>query len=185
MKTLFSLILLFASTLAVAGPPSDGTFFDPDNPGEGIDMYTAGDCEIYCRIHFKFFTYLKRDDNHKYDAEILIQDDLLVSEQDYRRDRYQLAWFTSSAHPMWFGESVGVLYMGDAYQDPDFLIPYRGRGRALDIGLFVLTQTATGYTLTVLKTGDVLDDDARIYHTFYNFTDCVFGPACLAAVPVQ
>ena len=90
MKTLIALALLFLTAPVLAGPPSEGAFYDPDGDvfGEGIFVTTS----LSGKISFSFFTTLSFEcDEESFDCG---------SEQ---------AWLVSGLNSVNDGQSQGIL----------------------------------------------------------------------------
>ena len=168
MKKIILAILLTCIALPAMAQEM-GLFFDPDRDGEGIILLKREQM-----IQFSFFTYIHRCRHRYFDGEATIRD------LEFQYCRRQQVWYITGQHPLANGQSTGVLYTANPYDnlygDDDEPIDTL-LADVVDIGLFVLTQTATGFNMIVLQTGDVLHPDADIYHRTYQFSQYLFGPA--------
>ena len=168
MKTILLFILLTCLT-GTAFAQDSGLFYDPSRDGEGLILNKRDHM-----IQFSFFTYIHRC-NNKYFA-----DEALIRDEDYNHCRRQQAWYITGQHPMANGEATGVLYTANPhkrhYGHDDEPIETL-LADVVDIGLFVLTKTPTGYDMIVLQTGDVLHPESDIYHRTYTFDQYLFGAA--------
>ena len=159
------LIILLTCLSATAFAQTAGLFYDPDRDGEGIIVLKRQGV-----IQFSFFSYIKRCNHRNFDEEAFIED------EGYRWCRKQQIWFITGQHPIVEGQAQGPLYTANPHErhdeDVDTLL-----ADVVDVGLFVLNKTATGYDMIVLQTGDVLDPDADIYHRTHHFRQYLFGAA--------
>ena len=165
-KFLLTLCLLIVAGPAFAQETFSGLFFDPERDGEGVLLFEQAGI-----IQFNFFTCIERCRRRNYEDEGLI----LEGVKGYDFCRPQQAWYITGTHPLVSGQAIGPLYTSVPYnqdEDVDALL-----ADVVDVGLFVLTQTATGFDMIVLQTGNALDEDADIYHRTYHFTSYLFGPS--------
>ena len=171
MKYFLASILALMISSPLLADPETGLFYDENFDGEGLIMLKRDDM-----IQFSFFSYIKRCNHRSFDGEGLIAD------KGYRWCRKQQAWYVTGQHPIAGGQATGPLYTANPYddfdEDVDTLL-----AEVVDIGIFVLTQTPTGFDMIVLQTGNVLHPDAEIYHRTYHFSTYLFGPTHPVPVP--
>ena len=160
MKYLLFILLLFAFPV-MADVPENGLFYDPDRNGEGINIYTRDD-----KVQFTLYTYIQRCRYPHYDDEYLIVD------ENYYWCRKQQAWFFTGAHPIDDGEAVGILFLGNPYDDVDFT----DLEEFLDVGVFFLKKTQTGYRLRVVCDSQALRKQADICQRTFDFNTYLYGP---------
>lgn len=161
MKYLLTVILaLIISTPLMA--QDTGLFYDPERDGEGIIMLKRDNM-----IQFNFFSYIERCRHRYFDVEAFIQD------KSYNWCRKQQIWYVTGQVPIVEGQAVGALYTANPYDDDDAVDTTLAD--VVDIGLFILTKTATGFDMIVLQTGSVLHEDADIYHRTFHFSQYLFG----------
>ena len=171
MKYLLSVILTLMISTPLLAEPDIGLFYDEARDGEGLIMLKRDDM-----IQFNFFSYIKRCNHRSFDGEGLIE------AKGYNWCRKQQAWYITGAHPLAGGQATGPLYTANPHDDFDEGIDTL-LADVVDIGIFVLTQTPTGYDMIVLQTGHVLHPDAEIYHRTYHFSTYLFGPT--HPIPVE
>ena len=177
MKKLILALLLTCFTMPLLAQDV-GLFYDPDRDGEGLIMLKRDNM-----IQFNFFTFIHRCNHRFFDSELLIMD------KSYRPCRRQQAWYVTGQHPIRDGQATGVLYTANPddryyFSDEDDDPINTSLADVVDIGLFVLTQTPTGFDMIVLQTGNVLHPEADIYHRTYKFRQYLFGPTHPIATPV-
>lgn len=174
-------ILIAILALMISGPllahdgnvcpndePCTGLFYDMERDKEGINVLRRDNL-----IEFTFFTYIKRCNHRYFDGEATITD------LSFNYCKRQQAWYVTGAHPIHNGEATGVLYTAnphDYYYGHDDEPIDTFLANSVDIGLFVLTRTPTGYDMIVLQTGNVLHPNADIYHRTFHFSTYLFGP---------
>jgi hypothetical protein len=149
MKTIFFSILLVLSAPIMAGFAENGAFFDPDSEvREGIFVTRSASG----KISFSFFTTF---DDCDY-VEVLEVEEYVCEEHH--------AWFVSGLHPVFVGESVGILHTAID-------------GETVTVGTYFLNETTTGYALIVVHSGESpFDPDSQIYNTTYDFNTCIVSP---------
>ena len=170
MKYLLTVIL----ALMISSPllaQDVGLFYDEDRDGEGLIMLKRDEV-----VQFSFFTYVKRCKHRSFDGEGLIE------AKGYNWCRKQQAWYITGAHPIAGGQATGPLYTANPYEHfEDGVDTFLAE--VVDIGIFVLTETPTGFDMIVLQTGNVLHPDAEIYHRTYHFSTYLFGPTHPVPIP--
>ena len=148
MKTLIATAILLLSSPAIAAPPANGEFYDPESPvKEGIFLTTSF---FDGKVAFGFFTT---------DWEC---EDVVEVELECYSHR---AWYVSDLNVMFLGESKGVL--STTIDDVIFTV-----------GTYTLREQGGGYTLKVVASfGTPLEIDNRIYDPDgFNFTTCIVSP---------
>lgn len=166
---LAAILLLFASTTLYA--QDDGLFYDVDRDGEGLIVLKRDNI-----VQFSFFSYIERCRHRYFDSEAFIED------KSYNWCRKQQIWYITGQHPIVEGQAQGPLYTANPYDheddDLDTLL-----ADVVDVGLFVLTKTPTGYDMIVLQTGNILHPDADIYHRTFKFRQYLFGREPMPKAP--
>jgi hypothetical protein len=164
MRKLLLFILLIAMSVTAVAQDA-GLFFDPDRPGEGVNILKRDNM-----VSFTFFSYVDRCLHRSFDDEAFIED------KAYNWCRKQQIWYISGQHPLVEGQATGPIYTANPYEEYE-----EGElADVVDVGIFFLTKTATGYRMVVLQTGDVLDPDAAIFHTTFDFSQYLFGSEHIA-----
>jgi hypothetical protein len=160
MKKYILALILICFTGSVFAQDS-GLFYDPERNGEGLYVLERDGI-----LQIGFFTYIRRCNHHLFDGEAKIID------EGFRYCRLQQAWYVSGQHPLLGGQANGPLYVGNPYEGDDIDTTL---AHVIDVGVFYLFKTETGYDMIVLQTGGALHPDADIYHRTYHFSQYLFG----------
>jgi len=183
MKVLIFLIALLLS----ASVSATGMWFDPDEDGEGVNVFHK-DTAFENTMAFTVFTYTKRCNITRFDGEGELFAELLDELQsrefeegdplvgltdqlsEYNHCRKLQSWFVAGRRAFTSDGAFGDLYITD---------PFESSGNPIaeprSVGLFTLEFFEDGYILEVRPSGDALDPDADIY-AGKDFSEFLYGP---------
>ena len=177
-----------------------GLFADPDRSGEGAAIFEQERLNNDNVIQATVFTYMNRCNNRAFDSEGDLIDrlkdftyttntgegDVVIDLVDvveglaaYDHCREIQAWFITGNHPISGGQAVGPIYITEPFQDSALPL-----ADVQDVGLFVIKEAGSGFSLEVLQTGRVLDEDSELYMRTYRW-DYLFGPTLSAPEGVE